>query len=232
MGTKLARLGIVPIDSSGAMLLASNLLTIALAVVLSWQLMTILWGYWLQSVIIGLFTFLKLIMLGIGNIRKATIASLGSIFLGFFFAFHYGFFHLAYAVFLAVFSFGMTAFGGVDIFAVLIMGIIFFANHAFSFYKNFLKKGPSELEVPLRDIALWGQGKEAKIQYSLAIGKFAFNAFGEPYARIFPMHLTIIFAGIAVFALGAAPTFVIVFFLLLKTLADLGAHRYKHRGQQ
>jgi len=50
-----------------------------------------------------------------------------------------------------------------------------------------------------------------------------------PYARIIPMHLTLVFGGLFI-----ASKFWLVFFLLLKTLTDLIAHVAEHarrRGQ-
>ena len=52
-----------------------------------------------------------------------------------------------------------------------------------------------------------------------------------PYARIVPMHLTIIF-GSVLLSLTTTPKVVLVFFLLLKTAADLAMHFSEHRGGQ
>ena len=51
-----------------------------------------------------------------------------------------------------------------------------------------------------------------------------------PYARIIPMHLTIIFGGIFLFS-GIASTFVLILFLGLKTVADLVMHFIEHKEQ-
>ncbi len=45
-----------------------------------------------------------------------------------------------------------------------------------------------------------------------------------PYARIIPMHLFILFGG---FLVGG--TFSLIFFLLLKTVADVCMHLYEHK---
>ena len=45
-----------------------------------------------------------------------------------------------------------------------------------------------------------------------------------PYLRILPMHLTIIVGG----AIGSAGTGALLFFLVLKTIADVIMHRIEH----
>lgn len=51
-----------------------------------------------------------------------------------------------------------------------------------------------------------------------------------PYARIIPMHLTIIFGGMFLY-LGIGSVFVLVLFLGLKAVADLIMHIIEHREQ-
>lgn len=57
----------VDLESSAKMLLLSNLLTIVIAILFHWSILTLLWGYWLQSIIIGLFTVVKLLVFGYRN---------------------------------------------------------------------------------------------------------------------------------------------------------------------
>ena len=57
----------VDLESSAKMLLLSNLFTIFVAILFRWSILTLLWGYWLQSIIIGLFTVVKLLMFGYRN---------------------------------------------------------------------------------------------------------------------------------------------------------------------
>ncbi|MCX6801619.1 MAG: DUF6498-containing protein [Candidatus Diapherotrites archaeon] len=44
-------------------LLAANLFTIAIAVTQGWGLLQLLWVYWFQSVIIGVFNYLRILNL-------------------------------------------------------------------------------------------------------------------------------------------------------------------------
>jgi len=197
-------------DSSAIVLLLSNLLTIVLAVVFNWSLIIILWSYWLQSVIIGFFSFIKILSLqnfsteGFkSNGRSVLPTTATKISTAFFFAFHYGFFHLVYALFLLTFSFVSQSISLTDFGFVFLSGIIFFVNHLFSF--NYFKN------------------KTQKKQNLGTVMMF-------PYLRIVPMHLTIIFGGFfLVSATASLP--ILVFFLILKTIADLGMHTIEHKEQ-
>ena len=80
-------------DPSMWSLLGSNLLVIFLAVFQGWSVVTIMLIYWTQSVIIGFFTFVRILTLkefSLGNLKtqelhiESTIAT--KIFFAFFFA--------------------------------------------------------------------------------------------------------------------------------------------------
>jgi hypothetical protein len=88
----------VDLESSAKMLLLSNLLTLIVAILFHWSILTLLWGYWLQSISIGLFTVVKLVMFGDRNKhqRRLFTAVRDSIF----FSVHYGIFHVVYLIFL------------------------------------------------------------------------------------------------------------------------------------
>ncbi len=183
-------------------LLGSNLFVIILAVVEGWNILTIMWIYWAQSVIIGVFNFIRILTLknfstkGVKFSGKPVPASeLVKIPIAFFFLFHYGFFHFGYASFLSSGSFAGRSGAPVDTSDILIASAIFLANHCFSF--------------------LYNRERDKEKQN---IGRVMFY----PYARIVPMHLTIIFGS---FFGGHA----IVLFLLLKTLADVVMHGAEHR---
>lgn len=200
-------------DPTAQSLLLSNLVTIVLAVLLNWNLIEVLWVYWGQSVIIGLFNFLKMLKIALSN-QKDDFSLVGQLFVSFFFLIHYNGFHLAYLVFLVVFSFlpveGIHSFVKLDVFAFVpfffITMVIFFINHLFSFL-YYSKK-----------LDLFG------IDKNRLLGKLMFR----PYARIIPMHLTIIFGTMIMFY-GMFNLLVLVLFLLLKTFADINMHISEHK---
>lgn len=188
-------------DSSVISLLFSNILIIVLAIIQRWEITTVLWVYWMQSVIIGFFNFLRILTLrkfstenfNIGN-RPTLPTPQTKIFTALFFVFHYGFFHFIYAIFLFQF---FSSNQPLDLNYLFLGGLIFFLNHLFSYWHNRITD-------------------EQKTQN---IGQLML----APYTRIIPMHLIII--------LGAfMGHFTLLIFLLLKTAVDIFTHEVKHAG--
>lgn len=181
-------------------LVLANGVTIILALLQDWAPGTVLAIYWFQSVTIGLFTFTRL--LGIREFPGAggRTGRLPGLFLAGFFAVHYGLFHLVYLVFLAGFVLTGT-YGIADLPGIALGCVVFLLNHLVSF--------------------LWYRPREEATASAI---------FMEPYARIVPMQLTIIFgAFVTMMVPGAAGTrLVLLLFLLLKTGADVAAHLKKH----
>lgn len=218
--------GIVPGDFSGnpplVSLLVANLVTIVMAVAGNWDLASVLFIYWAQSVIIGIFTVITLLdadtealaagmdrsIAGHGGSQKISTRSVGfyKCILAGFFAVHYGLFHWAYFSFIVETGlFGPLNFSDTGIW---ISCGLFFANHLYSF--------------------LYHRGSQPRGAVFLT------EEFVRPYNRIIPMHLTIIFGSIIVLVLEFAGITtvmpVLVLFLVLKTYADLGKHMQKHRN--
>ena len=194
-----------------------NAFTIALALFQDWDVRPLMLIFWSQSVIIGVFNFIRMIKLkrfsteGLtSNGEPVPETSKGKWSTAIFFAFHFGLFHLAYAVFLGGFAFGDQApkkFGGpwqasgLDFFWLGIAVLGFLVSHWVSFRKNVaddLRGCPN-------------------------LGTMMFL----PYARVIPMHLTIILG----FGMGSN-RFALVIFLLLKTGADWLMHVVEHRVLQ
>ncbi|MFH1228068.1 MAG: DUF6498-containing protein [Planctomycetota bacterium] len=196
-------------DSSAWALVGSNLVTVALAVILKWGLLEILWIYWSQSVIIGIFNVVRILSLKEFSTTGLTMGDkpvpetpAGKRSVAGFFAFHYGFFHFGYMIFLFTpMNMGnqdttawASALGTVSPLAVILTAGLFFANHLYSYRFN----KESDTEKP-------------------NLGTLMFF----PYARIIPMHLIIMFG--ATTGSGA-----LVLFLLLKTAADVIMHAVEH----
>lgn len=202
-------------------LISANLITIVLAIWGNWDLATVMFSYWVQSVMIGVFTALSLLTAGsarewpappAGDPGQATIAALqkyssilGRFGLTLFFIVHYGIFHLVYFMFIV----GSGLFGPVNFSepGLYLSCGLFFCNHLYSF------------------IAHW----------NVHIRETGGDDFIAPYHRILPMHMTIVFGSMAIFALqdaGISSTMpVLGLFLLLKTWADCAAHIARHAPQ-
>ncbi|MFH1696004.1 MAG: DUF6498-containing protein [Candidatus Micrarchaeota archaeon] len=214
-------------DPSTLFLVIANLVTIFFAIIENWTLATIMFIYWTQSIIIGFFTVIKILTAKVkhapkpekiikGKISTFTAYSFGGqVFMAVFFLIHYGLFHYGYYEFLIdnpfltgeIFS---STLPKVDFSAVYFTSILFFINHLISYFYNFVVKKEREMD-----------------------SKNLIRLMFFPYARIFPMHLTIIFGGIISmigFALGLkqAIFFVLILFLVLKTIADVSMHSAEH----
>jgi hypothetical protein len=206
-------------DSSSASLLLSNLLTILVAVVEGWRLVDVMGVYWGQSLVIGYFNWRRIRSLRRFSTEGFTIndqrvdptpATKRQVAL--FFALHYGFFHFMYLVFLLNFPFSAepsiiphSPFPGQadaprpEFLGIAVCTLVFAVNHAFSYRHN--------LESDLNRVP--------------NIGTVMFF----PYARILPMHLTLILGGFCGAVSSALP---LILFLILKTLADLIMHLAEH----
>lgn len=192
-----------PMDRSSLALILSNVFTLLVAVVGGWTLADLMWIYWGQSVVIGYYNWQRIRLLqdfSTENFQindqsvEPTPATRRQV--ATFFAVHYGFFHLAYLVFLLGEG---GRIGTLDMLATLVCVGLFAANHRYSFQYNLAQ-----------DLARKPN-----------IGTVMFF----PYARIIPMHITIVSA--AQFA--GESTASLLFFIGLKTLADWIMHVIEHR---
>jgi len=192
------------------MLIFSNVIVIFFAIVDNLSAVEVLWIYWIQSVIIGVFNFVKIISLkefSTKNFRsggkelQATKAT--KISTGIFFLFHYGFFHFVYAMFLGGFSVMNKASTSTTVYNYLwFTSLVFFISYLIEYIQSL--RNPSE-EIP-----------------NLGAIMFA------PYFRIIPMHMTIIIGGF-ISMLGAIfevkiDLAIIVLFVGIKTFVDLLTH--------
>lgn len=194
-------------DNSLRALVASNLITLIIAIVEDWSLAPLLFIYWGQSVVIGGFHIKRIL-----NLEEFTTAGLkmngrpvdatpkSKRQIAAFFAMHYGFFHLVYFVFVITV---MNTDGDVEARAwwALVGGVVVFAiNHFFSYVQN-------------RDLDERGKPN---------IGTMLFL----PYARILPMHLLIVMGA----AFGGGSRTALASFIFLKTIADAIMHVVEHRA--
>ena len=196
-------------------LIFSNLLVVFFAIVDGISANEVLWIYWSQSVIIGIFNFIKMVTLkkfsteGFKQGKKQMLPTRATaISSAVFFLFHYGFFHLIYAIFLGAFSeFSYSSGSNSGSKYFLLSAGMFFISYLIEFINS--RKEQSD-ELP-------------------NIGFIMF----APYARIIPMHLTIIFGGF----IGAAGSIfstntnlaIIILFIGIKTIVDLITHSIDFR---
>jgi hypothetical protein len=205
-------------------LIFANLVTIVLAILGNWDLATVMFIYWAQSVTIGFFTVVSLLTADTATLAvemEKPIRERGGTetvtprfvryyqcLLAGFFALHYGLFHWGYYSFIVESGlFGTVNFSDPPLW---LSCALFFANHLYSHitYRHEGPKGSSYIN----------------------------EQFFTPYRRIIPMHLTIISGSILILVLeviGISSTMpVLVLFLLIKTYSDSNAHLIKHEQEE
>jgi|GEM_PF-466518 len=208
-GTTSSRWRRALLDPSTLALLVSNVVVIAFAFDQKWSLITLLWIYWAQSVIIGVFNVFKILDLThfstngfYVNDKPVAPTEETKRQTALFFAIHYGIFHLVYFFFLVVFTFvgfwQVSAYStaAASVLFILTSIALFFANHLYSFLHN----------------------REQERERIRNIGGVMFS----PYARIIPMQLTLI---LGVFFVDRVA---LILFLALKTVADIITHVAEH----
>jgi len=185
-------------------LILSNLIAVVWAVIKGWSLGIIMWVYWCQSVIIGIWWFFKLLTLKEFSTKDFKIKDMSvpptqetKIKTSFFFLVHYGIFHTVYAAFLC----NMLKKGHIK--PIFLVAGVFFIYQAFSFFYN----------------RKWDTAKKPNI------GKLLFF----PYARIVPMHLTLIFGGILSGGVFESKL-TLAIFMTLKAIADIVMHIFERKG--
>lgn len=196
------------LNASTISLILVNLFTIGVAIWQSWNAGEIILLYYIQSLIIGVFQFFKILDVEKFSVEGVTIngspaeqtASTKYFFAGFFVV-HYGLFHFVYLCFIITFlSTGLIKLAFTPYFLLAIFLLI--TNHLFSYVLN--RKADKKREVN--------------------IGRM----FMLPYARIIPMHLILILMGI-LSSFGGGNITILVIFMLIKTLADVVTHNMEHR---
>ncbi|MBI5222877.1 hypothetical protein HY990_00490 [Candidatus Micrarchaeota archaeon] len=193
-------------DNSGKFLILSNLISLCFAIIFGFDLGSLMWLYLLESILIGFFTFLSLPIIAF---RTRNLFAIGlSVFLSFFFLFHYGGFHFVYLIFLSVLPYFKIK---IPLFEFFLSLLPLFLSHAYSFFEHVLfSNDPADSQLDIGSVA---------------------SKFIAPYSRILPMHLTIIFSGFLVVFVGPgelATKLILIVFMVLKIVADLHFHNVKH----
>jgi len=198
-------------DTSVLGLIASNMVVIVWALIENWNLVFLMFVYWAQSVIIGIFWFYTIVTYK-NAYRKYTedpfelpdkLNEFSRLGLGLFFLMHFGCFHFVYFIFLLAparlerkaFEFPLLPF-------VIFVGL-FFINQL-----------------------IWTIRFAGKSDHKPAnISKL----MGFPYARVVPIYLAIML-GIWVSDKGFNPRFTLLVFLALKTVVDVFMHVQQKKG--
>ena len=193
-------------------ILFQNVIPVVGVLMFGWKAFLLLLFYWLENVIIGVFTLLKIAVSGFTKDRKVFIVTL---FLVPFFCIHYGIFCFGHGMFLlgimtiagAVHGDGPITEGSFDLLATV--------RNTLATDSDFFWSAVSLVGMQLFSFAVfwlltgtWRTSNPAKVLF-------------EPYGRIVVMHLTIMIAAIPAILLGQAQ-FAILVLALLKCGLELG----------
>jgi hypothetical protein len=195
-------------DRSDIILIGSNVIAILLALLLHYDFAIVIWSYWLESVIIGMYAVAQMLLSGI----RSRGAGIGIYLAGAgFFIVHYGMFHLVYMIFLTFLPVTALEWGQIPL--VLLTGGIFLVSHGISFFEHSVR-GNEKARLDNKNL-------------EQDIGQI----FKKPYERIVPMHITIIASGFVMTLVsgGLAAQILLVVLMVLKTGVDLASHRAKHK---
>jgi hypothetical protein len=195
---------------SAILLILVNLFPIYGVIFLKWNPFDVILLYWTENIIIGMFNFLRMLFAQgkssfsvlspflAGGTPGGFVVNLG---LGIFFLFHYGIFTFVHGTFLGFLVFPRTTFFlDKDFSGVGIFMLALTISHGFSFLYNYI-------------------GKKEYLERNIQQQMMA------PYGRITVIHLTIIFGG---FVSAILPNYVIIIFVIIKIIVDLGAHMKAH----
>lgn len=206
-----------------AALVLANLVPLAGVLFFGWDALALLLLYWLENLVIGVYTLLRMV-------RAEGFKGLGA---GAFFVFHYGFFCAIHGVFvLTIASLGAATNPADELFPddaiVPLMPFLLLAN----LLEWIGREMPALLFLPLLGFVV-SHGLsfvEHVIVGGEDEGRSAQKIMGDPYRRIAMMHVAILAGGGMIIALGGGSAALMLVALVgLKTWLDLTQHRKEHR---
>lgn len=201
------------VNLSKISLIVANLIPLVGVLIWSYDLKSIMFIYWMESLVIVLFNYFKIKkakggisseqMLN-GNVSSVMLArylvdhsnpkSISTLFI-----LKYGFLFICYGLFI-INVFGMPEISGN---VILINIAILFLSHFISYKVNFI-------------------GKEEFLKVSPSY------LVSQPQGRLLVMHVTIIAMGFFLVELGQ-PIYALVIMIILKIIVDLISHSYEHK---
>lgn len=193
------------IRASVVWLVAVNMVPVAGVFLLGWSVSAILFLYWAENAVIGIFNLIKMkkargeVVKSRYSVNDRPARDTKRAGLMFFFLVHYGMFTLGHGVFvIALFGIPVEALNWIGL-SLLLM----FISHGVSYFYNFI-----------------GREEYLRVSYQ--------DLFIQPYSRIVVMHITIIMGGFFVKSLGAPPAALLIM-VVLKTGIDIVSHLRERR---
>lgn len=208
--TNLTR-GKMPSKGAIAALVISNSVPLFGAIFWNWDVASILILFWLENVVIGLYTLLKIATARgvpqqplISNISGTSKKLYSKKAYFFFFILHYGMFTFVHGVF--VFKFFGTGNAALWAASPALLGL--FLSHGFSYWSNFIQRGEYLTASPDRQML-------------------------SPYKRVIVMHLAVMTGGFFAVLAPFSKIFLIppvAILVILKIIVDIFSHLYEHNA--
>ena len=188
-------------------LVIANLIPLYGVLVLGWDLFTVMILFWLETVVVGIYGLLRIIV----------VTHILSIFLVPFFVIHFGMFMLGHLLFLTSFFGDETVFVSKGFLGLVPFAFAlavahwpvvggFIVSHGYSFVYNFLSR---------KEYVPFNAGQLMTL----------------PYRRVIIMHITIIFGGMLIIAFSSEVVGVLLL-LILKLVTDIWLHIREHASAQ
>jgi hypothetical protein len=187
-------------------LIAANLFPLAGVIFLDWDVFPLLVLFWMENLVIGIYTVIKMLLIPSANANRAAKLSLIP-----FFCLHYGIFTLVHGIFVFVlfggFFVGETtsadaASRNIPDYQLGWGGLVLLISHGVSLFRNYIGEG---------------EYKQANLN----------QVMGQPYGRVVILHLTILFGGFLIMLLGS-PLIGLILLVVLKTAIDIRTHLKEH----
>jgi hypothetical protein len=206
-------------------LIAANTIPLIGVLFLKWDVFYIVFFYWAENLAVGFYNVLKMAFVKV----KHPAENLGKLFMIPFFLVHYGGFTAGHGFFIFHFFGEEHVVNSMhhretwpcffvflqmlinllkDVFSsvsptVRLAILSLFISHGISFVYNYLLKGEYKRINPA-------------------------TLMGQPYVRIFVMHITVLFGGILLQVTGSPAAFLIIL-VALKTGIDIKLHKLEHK---
>lgn len=195
-------------------ILAGNAVPLAGVLFWGWDVFELMFLYWGENVIIGLFTLLMMLAAGL---REGVSGGIAALFMGAFFTLHYGMFCMGHGVFVLALFYPDSA-------QVVNDGGLFAPIHFV--LESGLWRG---FFWAMAGIAI-AQAVQMVLTWQSMDDRTLGHIMMTPYARIIVLHITLIFGGMAAMALDQ-PVAALVVLILLKTGFDLGILQFMRKDK-
>ena len=206
-------------------LLAANMIPLVGVVFLKWSAFYIVLLYWAENLAVGFYNVLKMAFVKV----KHPTEHLGKLFMIPFFIIHYGGFTAIHGFFiLAIFSKGEQG--------PPMMGretwpcFLVFVQMLFNIVRHIMLTIPPAVRLAV--LSLFASHGVSFVYNYLLKGEYAHtnpgNLMGQPYVRVFVMHITILGGGFLLMILGS-PVALVFFLIVLKNFIDVKLHQREHK---